>query len=216
MSTSKTYDLFGGAITATLPSNLIDASADVDVVVWFTNGHSPLFFNLDWAPDSIVFSDLRQVPDTQEVFLSFESGVSVVVEILERVEPDDPHEVAKFHFDSLAHDNDVAAHPEGCTVQQITIPTPTAPINSLVLSVLYGTQLVPKFNRNHPDTVKIFLAVHRVHEKNIDVVLVFNVPVEAEKEGSAVTFGGDVYNAWVNAFEEAVSTFKIVDYGLFA
>ncbi|KAG8722926.1 hypothetical protein FRC08_000026 [Ceratobasidium sp. 394] len=186
MSMSKTYDLFGGAITITLPSNLIDAS------------------------------DLRQVPDTQEVLLSPESEVSIVVEILECVEPDDPHEVAKFHFDALAHDNDVVVHPEGCTVQQIIVPTPATPINSLVSSVLHGTQLVPKFNRTQPDTVKIFLAVYRVHEKNIDVTLVFNVPVEAEKEGSAVTFGGDVYNAWVNAFEEAVGTFKVVDYGLFA
>ncbi|KAG8698579.1 hypothetical protein FRC09_007161 [Ceratobasidium sp. 395] len=186
MSTSKTYDLFGGAITVTLPSNLIDAS------------------------------DLRQVPDTQEVLLSPESEVSVVVEILERVEPNDAHEVAKFHFDSLAHDNDVGTQPESTTIQQVVIPTPSEPINPLVLSVLRGTQLVPKFNRIHPDTVKLFLAVYRVHEKNIDVVLVFNVPVEAEKEGSAVPFGGEKYIAWVNAFEEATRTFKIVDYGLFA
>ncbi|KAG8743581.1 hypothetical protein FRC10_011728 [Ceratobasidium sp. 414] len=191
MSTSKIYGLFGGRLYISL-----------------THGFS--------REPTWTLCDLRQVPDTQEVLLSSESEVSVIVEILERVGPDDPHEVAKFHFDSLAYDNDVAAHPEGCTVQQVITPTPTVPINPLILSVLYGTQLVPKFNRTHPDTVKIFLAVYRVHEKNVDVVLVFNVPVEAEKEGSAVTFRGAVYNAWVNAFEEAVSTFKIVDYGLFA
>ena len=44
---------------------------------------------------SLRGSDLRQVPDTQEVFLSPDSDVSVVVEILERVAPDDPDEVAK-------------------------------------------------------------------------------------------------------------------------
>ncbi|KAG9112454.1 hypothetical protein FRC07_007896, partial [Ceratobasidium sp. 392] len=155
-------------------------------------------------------------PDTQEVLLASDSEVSVVVEILERVEPDDAREAAKFHFDSLAHDNDVAEQLDASVIHQVTLPTPDAPINSLVLSVLQGTQLVPKFNRTHPDTVKIFLAVYRVHEKNIDVVLVFNIPVEAEKEGSAVPLGGEKYVGWANAFEEAVRTFKIVDYGLFA
>jgi hypothetical protein len=34
-----------------------------------------------------VFSDLRQIPDTQEVFLYPNSSVSIVIEILQRVEP---------------------------------------------------------------------------------------------------------------------------------
>jgi hypothetical protein len=120
---------------------------------------------------------------------------------------------ARFHFDSLAHDNDAA--PDVCTVEEIT-PTPATPADPIVLSVLRGTQLVPKFNRAHPDTVKIFLAVYRVNEKGVDVVLVFNIPVEAEKEGSAVPLGGEKYEGWVKAFQEAVSSFAIVDYGLFA
>lgn len=34
-----------------------------------------------------LYRDLRQVPDTQEVFLYPGSSVSIIVEILERVEP---------------------------------------------------------------------------------------------------------------------------------
>jgi hypothetical protein len=40
-------------------------------------------------------SDLRQIPDTQEVFLSPDSDVSYIVEILEQVEGDDTSDVAR-------------------------------------------------------------------------------------------------------------------------
>ncbi|QRW00013.1 Ran guanine nucleotide release factor [Ceratobasidium sp. AG-Ba] len=159
-------------------------------------------------------SELRQVPDTQEIFLSPESDVSVVFEVLESVEPVDPQGAAKFHFDSLAHDND--AVPDSCVVDQVITPTSTEPINPLVLSVLHGTQLVPKFNLILPDTIKIFLAIYRVHEKNIDITMVLNIPVETQNEGGAVELGGEKYKAWLSSFDVAVSSFKIVNYGLFA
>jgi len=178
MLLTKTYGLFDGAITIELPTGLVDAS------------------------------DLRQVPDTQEVFLATDSDVSVVIEILERVAPDEPDQVAKFHFDSLAHDNEAVS-----SVVEV-INTPTVQPSPLVLSVLQGIQVVPKFNRTRSDTVKILLAVYRVLDKRIDLVLTFNIPIQAEKAGSAVDEAG--LKKWVEAFEGAVSSFKIVDYGLFA
>ncbi|KAG8720014.1 hypothetical protein FRC08_001373 [Ceratobasidium sp. 394] len=178
MSLTKTYRLFGGAIDIDLPADLLDAS------------------------------DLRQVPDTQEVFLATDSDVSVVIEILERVEPDEPAQAAKFHFDSLAHDNE-AVSPE---VEAIN--TPVVQSSPPVLSILRGTQRVPKFNRTSPDTVKILLAVYRVLDKGHDLVLTFNIPTQTEKAGSAVSEAG--LKKWEEAFEVAVSSFKIVDYGLFA
>ncbi|KAF8710786.1 HEC/Ndc80p family, partial [Rhizoctonia solani] len=170
-----------GAITVQLPAGLTDAS------------------------------DLRQVPDTQEVFLAADSDVSIVCEILERVAPDDPVEVAKFHFDSLSHDNDAVSSTVEIVNTPAQQPVSTSPIK---LSILQGTQLVPKFNRTHPDTVKILLAVYRVVDKSIDLVLTFNVPVQAEKEGSAVDAEGA--KRWTDAYEAAVSSLKIVDFGLFA
>jgi hypothetical protein len=69
---SVTRDLFGGAITAVLPSRLIDASYVLTLSYEF------------YLP---FFSNIRQIPDTQEVFLYPESNVSIIVEILERVAP---------------------------------------------------------------------------------------------------------------------------------
>ncbi|KAJ1310319.1 hypothetical protein OPQ81_007058 [Rhizoctonia solani] len=180
MASTSVYELFGGAITVQLPVGLTDAS------------------------------DLRQVPNTQEVFLASDSDVSIVFEILERVAPDDPIEVAKFHFDSLSNDNDAVSS----TVETVYVPD-QQPESSrpIKLSVLQGTQLVPKFNRTHPDTVKIWLAVYRVLEKDVDLVLTFNVPVQTEKADSAVDADGA--KRWLDAYETAVRSLNIVDFGLF-
>lgn len=45
--------------------------------------------------------DLRQIPDTQEVFLSPNSGVSIIFEVLERVALTDPSEAARCVYDYL-------------------------------------------------------------------------------------------------------------------
>lgn len=47
-------------------------------------------------------SDVRQIPDNQEVYLALDSAVSVVMDILEPPEVDEP---AKAHFEQLAEDN---------------------------------------------------------------------------------------------------------------
>lgn len=41
-------------------------------------------------------SDLRQIPDAQEVFLEQQSDISYIFEILDRVEPIDPREAAMY------------------------------------------------------------------------------------------------------------------------
>ncbi|KAH0830511.1 hypothetical protein J3R83DRAFT_1962 [Lanmaoa asiatica] len=69
-------DLFGGAIVAELPANLVDVSV------------------------------LRQVPDNQEVFLYSDSSASIVTEVLQRISEPIDTEAVKFHFEALAHDND--------------------------------------------------------------------------------------------------------------
>ncbi len=41
-------------------------------------------------------SDLRQVPDTQEVFLYPDSGVSIIFEVLQRVDKEDDQDAARY------------------------------------------------------------------------------------------------------------------------
>ncbi|GAA5931682.1 Ran GTPase-binding protein MOG1 [Sporobolomyces koalae] len=181
--------LYGGAIACTLPSRFLDAS------------------------------DLRQVPDTQEVFLAPDSDLSLIVEVLELVTEqgaaDSLEAAIKFHFASLAHDNTALSS----EIETIELPGPsTAPTDSSQPTVqgptvVTGVQTVSKFNRpaEEADTVLIQFALWRIPSKNADVTLCVNYPVKMGETGET----RDPTEA-KTVFEEAVRSFAIKDFGLFA
>ncbi|KAH8117535.1 Mog1p/PsbP-like protein [Phellopilus nigrolimitatus] len=178
---SSHRELFGGAITVILPSILKDAST------------------------------FRQVPDTQEVFISPSSDVSYIVEILQMVDPNDPREAAKFHFDSLAHDNDAV----DSSILDIELPkdtSMTSPEATPSPILLDGLQRVSKFNRQHNDEVRIFLAIYRIASKGVDLVLSANLPLETETGGG---LGQEDFHSAKEAFLVAARSLKIEDFGLF-
>ncbi|KAI0049663.1 Mog1p/PsbP-like protein [Auriscalpium vulgare] len=178
MSNYAQRDLFGGAIVALLPSKLIDAS------------------------------DIRQVPDTQEVLLFPDSDISIILEILQRVDHPDHADAARFHFESLAHDNDALSS----TVHQVNIVPNDRGDNTPSPVVLYGTQIVPKFNRATGDDVRILLALYRVEDKGIDLVLTMNVPMQ----NASGTSTEQAFNAAKENFDTAARSLRIEYFGLFA
>lgn len=172
-------ELFGGAITAITPRNLIDAS------------------------------DIRQVPDTQEVFLYPDSSISIIVEILQRVDPPDFHDAAKFHFDSLAHDNNALQS----NVESVDVIPNDRGDRTPSAIVLSGHQVVRKFNQATPDQVLVLMALYRVEEKGIDLVVTFNVPLHSNDGGEVGESGRDIART---QFDTLVRSLTIVDFGLFA
>nr|GAT61231.1 predicted protein [Mycena chlorophos] len=179
MATTTTRELFGGAITATTPTNLVDAS------------------------------DLRQVPDNQEVFLFPDSSVSIIVEVLQRVDAQDNDSAIRFHFDSLAHDNSA----DSATVEAIVVLPNTRGDKTPSAVTLSGVQTVAKFNKSDRDQVRVLMGLYRIQEKPVDLVVTFNVPVRAQDKGAVDEDG------WKQAqtqFEAFVRSLRIVDFGLFA
>ncbi|KAJ8078569.1 hypothetical protein AAF712_001430 [Marasmius tenuissimus] len=172
-------NLFGGTITANGPSGLLDAS------------------------------DIRQVPDTQEVFLFPNSSVSIIVEILERVQPSDYEEAVKFHFGSLAHDNNATSE----KVDSVSVIPNDRGDKTPSAIVLSGMQSVSKYNRTQVDEVRILMALYRVEEKPIDLVVTFNVPLTSA-DGGAIDAQG--LKAVEQQFDTFIRSLKIVDFGLFA
>ncbi|KAK4058892.1 hypothetical protein OIO90_000338 [Microbotryomycetes sp. JL221] len=202
-------DLFGGAIQAEYPLNITDAS------------------------------DLRQIPDTQEVYLSNDSDLSIILEVLELVregEADQDLESAiKFHFDSLAHDNsalssivsNLSTNPPSNTTTHSSMRQLPTQVQGPV--TLHGIQIVSKFNlpASEADKVELFVALWRLPQKNTDLVLSVNLPVGKASDNAAITTtngvnGSDAHQqpeAVARAkelFETIVRTLDIKDYGLFA
>ncbi|WVQ94929.1 hypothetical protein IAU59_002015 [Kwoniella sp. CBS 9459] len=205
----------------------------------------PLFggaISLDLPTDYLDASDLRQIPDNQEVFLSSTSDTAVVLEILGMVEEGlastDLWEAVKFHFSSIAHDNASLAS---------TILTP-APVSSILSNpssssstasasastprpvTLYGTQRIHKFSHNPtgaprpghegdtPDEVWIGVALWRVWLEDAEerikkkADVVLSVNVNLSAADGGAEKERETVQRW---FEQAVGSLKILDYGLF-
>lgn len=122
-----------------------------------------------------------------------------------------PATLHRFHFDSLAHDND-AVDSKVERVEKVQGDR-TAPQPSPYL--LQGTQFVPKFNRPTPDRVEILMALFRVPDKGTDVVFTVNVPTQTQNSETKVIKEED-WEPIAQSFYKAVETFQIVDFGLFA
>ena len=178
----------------------------------------------------LVASDLRQVPDTQEVFLDLESDMSVIVEILERVDTEDAKSAvmsvwsylypsftdrwqSRFHFDSLAYDNSASSQ------QVFDVILPAEPQATFLLEtphpiILHGEQTVQKFNSTIPDQVCLFVALFRIEAKGVDLVLTINMPISMAED----TQPGDdgVLQDSKQKFDAAARSLKILDFDLFA
>jgi hypothetical protein len=117
-----------------------------------------------------------------------------------------PH---RFHFDSLAYDNE-ARQTEIESIETIVNDRGDGTPSAIRLS---GLQDIMKFNKPNPDKVRIWMALYRVEEKPIDIVVSFNVPLDAH-DGGAVS--QDQLSATLADFDRFTRSFCIKDFGLFA
>ena len=92
--------LYGGAITVDLPSNFADTRSVLKFLILPTCRTSA------HAPANIQHSQIREVPDHQEVYLDTNGYSSIVVEILEYQEKDSDEEALQYHFADLIDEED--------------------------------------------------------------------------------------------------------------
>ena len=89
--------------------------------------------------------------------------------------------------------------------------TPVTPNKTPSPVFLNGVQRISKFNQAELDVVKIFMALYRLPEQNVDLVFTTNVPT--------VTSSGSIDDLTVLGIKEAFMTcaksLRIVDWGLF-
>ncbi|KAF2704244.1 Mog1p/PsbP-like protein [Pleomassaria siparia CBS 279.74] len=178
--------LYGGAITVDLPTGFIDAS------------------------------NIRQVPDHQEVWLDNNGYSSLVFEILQRVDKTD-EEALQYHFADLVDGTgdstnlleqgravlgkmgSISLH----TLTFIQTPAPPAP------------DARPK---KEPEFVSIHLLLLRLAAQSTDLLITINVPhypgeyVKAEEGGNGVT---QLMRDGETIKDRVVASFEVKDWGLF-
>jgi len=146
---------------------------------------------------------IRQVPDSQEVYVASDSDSSFVLEILQRVPPESQNEAIQFLFDALAHDNEASSSSPLTLIER-----PADADASLTMAT--GTQRIRKFNQTEEDKVQILMAVYRLESRGVDLVLTNNVPFSKETSQSP-----DI-NLLKQTFLEIAQSLRVVDHNLFA
>ncbi|KAI9275873.1 hypothetical protein BDA99DRAFT_496676 [Phascolomyces articulosus] len=146
----ESRQLYGGAISCVVAKSFLDAS------------------------------QVRQIPDNQEVFVDTDTQQSLIIELLEPVEAQD-ESIARLHFEQLASDNDAVAA-EIISLQRVptNTVTPKLPPNTTIVHVLRGNQKVAKFDEAKKmayNTVEIMMAVVRLEQVSTDLVISINAPV---------------------------------------
>ncbi|XP_026376727.2 ran guanine nucleotide release factor [Ursus arctos] len=145
MEPTRDYPLFGGAFSATLP------------------------------PGALDLSDLRPVPDNQEVFCHRVTDQSLIVELLELQAHVQGEEAALYHFEDVGG-------VQGARAVQVDSVQPLLLENLALRSccqeawVLSGKQQVAKENQQVAKDVTVHQALLRLPRYQTDLLLTFNDP----------------------------------------
>lgn len=179
--------LFGGAMSAVVPRSTTDVS------------------------------DLREIPDNQEVFAHAHTDQSLIVELVEyQAQVADP-DAARYHFEDIAGANK-ALEPGAFEVNSVA----PAPTSELCLSecntawTLTGTQCVSKFNEEARNTVTLHLGLLRLPQFSTDVLVTFNDPQSISPDSSSASAVGTHKEPWtVLDFQRLLQTLTLHNPGLF-
>ncbi|KAK5721533.1 hypothetical protein LTR15_006122 [Elasticomyces elasticus] len=180
--------LYGGAITCLLPSNFADVS------------------------------DLRQVPDHQEVYLDKDGYTSIVVDILERVEKENDQEALKYHLKDLVQEDEGEVTTWNISEVKMGKLQDTIPAYTLLATTPPGAR--QRGRAHEPDFVGVLLLLIRLVEQKTDVLVAVNVPhipghyvagevdLERRMTGGLLRVGGEIR-------EKIVESLEIKDWELF-
>ncbi|XP_053318760.1 ran guanine nucleotide release factor [Spea bombifrons] len=152
------HPLFGGAFSAVLPQPFHDVS------------------------------DLREIPDNQEVFVHSGTDQSVIVELLEYQAGMSDPDAARYHFEDVASSNGAEGRSEVLSVE----PLPLAQLsltNCASAWALTGLQQVAKFNEQALNTVRVHLVLFRLPQHSTDLLVTFNDPVAIDPSSSSAVGG---------------------------
>uniref|UniRef100_A0A7S1APN3 Ran guanine nucleotide release factor n=1 Tax=Noctiluca scintillans TaxID=2966 RepID=A0A7S1APN3_NOCSC len=177
----RNVEFFGGAIVCDLPHSLTDAS------------------------------QVRHVPDHQEVWVDSMTDSSLVCEILQKAGVKDS-EAVKFFLADLADSNDARS---SAVVQSRRLgaeEVPYLPAEVACFSGL-GEQMIAKFKEVSANKVEIHLCVIRLAEQETDIVVSFNSPSAIDPESSSA--GATLTVAPASVFEQIIKSLRIVDWNLF-
>lgn len=168
-------------------------------------------------------SDIREVPDHQEIYLDASGFSSIIVEIAERVtQPAADDEALKFHFHDIVEEQDT-----GRIWYTDNANLPLFPPNTPCYTLLATTTPPPATNGNvqrplTPAYTAMILTLIRLIPQSTDIVVTINIPHiprQQESSGGTVNFEegkfGSLVDEGMGIRDEVWRTLQVKDWGLF-
>ncbi|XP_042165611.1 ran guanine nucleotide release factor isoform X2 [Oncorhynchus tshawytscha] len=172
-------------------------------------------------PPLYMSSELREIPDNQEVFAHDHNDQSIIVELLELQSHVQNGDAARYHFEDVAGSNKASA--PGTSEVRAVVALPKSDLSLEECSsafLLTGTQCVAKFNEEAKNTVTIHLGLFRLPQFSTDVLVTFNDPLSISPgSSSAVGMGGEQQEdtePWtLQDFQRLLQSLRLHDPGVF-
>ncbi|XP_041861867.1 ran guanine nucleotide release factor [Melanotaenia boesemani] len=187
MQSNQAHPLFGGALSAVIPHSATD------------------------------ISELREIPDNQEVFAHAHTDQSLIVELVEYQAQVSDQDAARYHFEDIAGSNK-ALEPGAFEVTEIVaLPKPELSLSDCSCAwMLTGTQRVSKFNEEARNNVTIHLGLFRLPQFSTDVLITFNDPQKISPDSSSASAVETHREPWtVLDFQRLLQTLTLHNPGLF-
>nr|XP_055057006.1 ran guanine nucleotide release factor isoform X2 [Misgurnus anguillicaudatus]XP_055057007.1 ran guanine nucleotide release factor isoform X2 [Misgurnus anguillicaudatus]XP_055057008.1 ran guanine nucleotide release factor isoform X2 [Misgurnus anguillicaudatus]XP_055057009.1 ran guanine nucleotide release factor isoform X2 [Misgurnus anguillicaudatus] len=167
-------------------------------------------------PSAQDISELRQIPDNQEVFANSQTDQSIIIELLEYQSHVQGAEAVRYHFDDVAASNG-AIESGSWKIQGVEQLTQSELLLQECSSawLLSGAQLVSKFNEQAKNTVNIYLCLFRLPQFTTDILVTFNDPVCIDPLSSSAA-GYVAAVPWtLQDFQNVLQSFRLLNPGVF-
>jgi hypothetical protein len=169
-------------------------------------------------------SNVREIPDNQEVFADPERDESVIIELLERASQTDLVEAAKFHWGELVQANE-STPPQIIVAKPLNFGSGDSALphfNTQHCSGAYlivGRVEVAKFKEQARNVIHIFMCCIRLHNVTTDIIISMNVPLHINPESSSAKAvnNADLPNPdqELTVMSQIVASLNVTDWGLF-
>ncbi|KAL8971780.1 MAG: hypothetical protein Q9183_000895 [Haloplaca sp. 2 TL-2023] len=191
----KHVELYGGAITVNLPAGYGDVS------------------------------NIREVPDHQEIYLDANGFSSIVIELAERVsDPSTDQAALRYHFEDIVDEQDTSKIWRTDVAQFSKVPPNTPCYTLLATTTPPPVQSGQVARPLTPEFTTVLLTLVRLVEKSTDLLVTINIPqIPGHQEpapGQEVQYEQGKYGSLVDQgmklMEEVWKSLEVRDWSLFA
>ncbi|ELU10839.1 hypothetical protein CAPTEDRAFT_115456 [Capitella teleta] len=138
-------------------------------------------------PESVDVSELRQIPDNQEVFAHSFTEQSIIIEILELI-PEEDEEAVRLVYSPGDISQNLLIYLLGRTSKKSDIITMQIKQKSKSAFCLHGQQYVSKFNETSKHTLNLWMGLIRLPQYQSDIIVTFNDPQEERYVQQSLSF----------------------------